>query len=240
MVITVRVRFLCVFILFSSFESQLFCQDELVSIQTSDTGTAYIGCDDEEARIIEVKKEADREYTTFRLVEGLANRDDMSFESAVEPSFYLRHQNGRIKLHEFQDRGLFKRDATFKKTGGLLDPLDPALVSFESFNFPNYFLVRKEEKLYIEPFADSGSYKRDATFRITPPNWNGTNPVVRSINTPKMHINAKWIRNFLLFILFGSLIIAGSVASTILRSSKKPTQKRKNARPRRPRSPSHT
>jgi hypothetical protein len=90
----------------------------------------------------------------------------------------LRHQDFRIKLHEFNpplvgpnprpetpEEKLLREDCTFTVRQGLADL---AGVSFESVNFPGRFIRHRDSHLFVEP-ADSDLARRDATFLVAPP-----------------------------------------------------------------------
>jgi len=90
----------------------------------------------------------------------------------------LRHQDFRIKLHEFNppisgpnprpetpEEQLLREDCTFTIRQGLADS---AGVSFESINFPGRFIRHRDFHLFLEP-ADSDLARRDATFLKAPP-----------------------------------------------------------------------
>jgi Alpha-L-arabinofuranosidase B (ABFB) domain len=90
----------------------------------------------------------------------------------------LRHENFRIKLHEFTtglDAGpetpehkLLREDCSFILMRGLADPSNPFSVSFRSFNFPTRFIRHRDFHLFLEePVGDLGL--RDATFTIVDP-----------------------------------------------------------------------
>jgi hypothetical protein len=75
---------------------------------------------------------------------GLADPSLVSFEATNHPGYFLRHSNFKLRLEtEKKDDTTFKHDATFKIVPGLADPADPALVSLEAINFPQYFISVK-------------------------------------------------------------------------------------------------
>ena len=90
----------------------------------------------------------------------------MSFRSANYPKLYLRHQEGRVKLHEIEDADLFKKDASFKRINGLGKG---GWGSFESVNFPDHFIRHKDGELWVEKNDGSDLFAQDATFRIVEP-----------------------------------------------------------------------
>jgi hypothetical protein len=85
-----------------------------------------------------------------------------SFESRNFPGFFIRHQNSRLKLGKFEDRELFRKDATFCIRPGLADPQRGS--SFESFNFPGRFIRQKNFELYIQRDDGTALFKKDGTY----------------------------------------------------------------------------
>lgn len=122
--------------------------------------------------IITITSESDRQDSTFKIVPGLAGPKYISFESVNHPGFYLRHQDARIKLHQYANDDLFKKDATFKIVKGLADN---TWMSFESVNYPGYYIRHDYGHLYISKGSDS-LFRKDVTFKIDAPNWTPPTP----------------------------------------------------------------
>jgi hypothetical protein len=196
-------------------------ENQLASIESFDNPSLYIGAKTADAGIYSAQSETDKEYTTFRIIPGLANRDCVSFESALLPNFYLRHQDGLIRLQGREKDNLFADDATFRKTSGLANPLDPSLVSFESVNFPGRYICHRDSKLFIDPDNMSAAFKQNATWKIKPPNWSGTNPKAKLDLKQKPLVISKGTINLLILLALGSAAIALSVFFTISRDKKK-------------------
>ncbi len=98
------------------------------------------------------------------------------------PLHVFRHQDFRLKLHEFNpglipppelgsprpetpEERLLREDASFFIEPGLADP---NLISFRSLNFPDRFIRHRNFHLFVEA-ADSDLARSDATFRLTEP-----------------------------------------------------------------------
>ena len=132
------------------------------------------------AELSAVASDLDRADATFEMVNGLADRNLVSFRSVNFPLHFLRHQDFRVKLHEGPntplvppgstpppeppDMQLMRKDATFAMIPGLVDP---NAVSFRSFNFPNRFLRHRDFHLFVEE-VHSDLDRKDATFMVVP------------------------------------------------------------------------
>jgi hypothetical protein len=100
--------------------------------------------------------------SAFKVVRGLAGSCN-SFESKNFPRFYIRHQDFRLKLNKFENKDLFRRDATFCIRKGLANP---EFSSFESLNYPGRFMRHQNFEFHIHPNDGSDLFKKDATFII--------------------------------------------------------------------------
>jgi hypothetical protein len=58
---------------------------------------------------------------------------------------------------------LDKKDATFKSVPGLAGGL-----SFESLNFPGYYLRHKNFRIFLERVTDTEQFRKDASFMVIP------------------------------------------------------------------------
>lgn len=113
------------------------------------------------------KNDASFELAPCLAISG-GSTDYFSFKSFNYPNFYLRHQNGRLKLNEkpAADDNLYNEDASFKIVIGLADS---HAVSFQSKNYPKSYIRHREGHLWVEPNDGSTLFKNDATFRILAP-----------------------------------------------------------------------
>jgi len=116
--------------------------------------------------ITPISSDLDRKDSTFRMAPGLADSQLVSFESVNYPGHYLRHQDFRLKLQKSDGSQLFRQDATFKLGPGLADG---SWSSFESINYPGHFIRHRNFHLYLERGNDD-LFRKDSTFRISPPN----------------------------------------------------------------------
>lgn len=125
-----------------------------------------------------IVSELDRNDATFSIRNDATPGTVANIRSNNFPTMCLRHQDFRIKLHEFNpglippnprpetpEEKLLREDSTFNVVRGLADP---AGVSFESVNIPGRFIRHRDFHLFLEP-ADSDLARRDATFIVVPP-----------------------------------------------------------------------
>lgn len=78
------------------------------------------------------------------------------------PGYYLRHQNGIIKMAKNDGTTTFRKDASFKMVPGLADS---SCKSFESYNYPGAYIRHSNYRLYIH-YINGSLAQQDATFRI--------------------------------------------------------------------------
>jgi hypothetical protein len=91
---------------------------------------------------------------------GLADRLCVSFESANDPGYYLRHFDFEIYLGQDDGSGQFALDATFCRRPGNSGQDS----SFESYNSPSMYIRHYDYVVYLA--SDGGSLQRD-----TPTLW---------------------------------------------------------------------
>ncbi|WP_051722867.1 AbfB domain-containing protein [Streptomyces albus] len=104
--------------------------------------------------------EADAKDATFTVTPGLADDKCYSFKTAN--GRYLRQQDFRIRVSAMQETGLFRQDATFCATEGMV----AGATSFESYNFPGRFLRHHDFKLRLDRPDGSDLFKQDSSFRV--------------------------------------------------------------------------
>jgi hypothetical protein len=121
-----------------------------------------------------IQSDLDRNDATFFLGNAPQINNPVWFRPVNFPLHVLRHQDFRIKLHEWNpsliplgvrfsetpEQQLLREDATFIVRRGNADPNG---VSFESFNRPGRFIRHRDFHLFVEP-ADSDLAKKDSTF----------------------------------------------------------------------------
>ena len=101
------------------------------------------------------------------MVEGLTGQGEaISFESVDKPAHYLRHYGYMIYL-EPKDGGrnphIFDEDATFYLRK---DKFFKCYYSYESVNYPGYYIRHEGFMLKISKEIDTDLYKNDASFKI--------------------------------------------------------------------------
>lgn len=106
----------------------------------------------------------DNDDFKFRVVEGLAGENSISFESVNFPDYYLRHVNFVLFLAPREDSEVFKNDSSFIVKEGLSNS---NLVSFEAVNFPGYYLRHSSFAFFINENDNSNIFKEDATFILS-------------------------------------------------------------------------
>ena len=128
-----------------------------------------------------VTNDQDAADARFSIRHGLADDGGVSFESVNFPTFFLRHQDFRLKLQQNSGDDLFKQDATFLWRPGLASMGDFSAAdqcSFESINFPGLFIRHRDFHLFVEDSSvNPDTYAADATFGIllSPPKESDPN-----------------------------------------------------------------
>jgi hypothetical protein len=91
-----------------------------------------------------------------------------TLESLNYPGYFVRHQDYRGKINPFNpsQRNLFIRDASFKQVAGLSAPSDPSLVSFESENYPGYYLRHRNYEIWLDKNNNTDLFRKDASFKV--------------------------------------------------------------------------
>lgn len=117
----------------------------------------------------------------------------LSFVPMNQPEMCMRHQNFRVKLTPITSE-LDMKDATFEIVSGLADP---SCVSFESINYPGYFLRHRNFECWLDRASTDDLFKKDATFRPTPGLANASHISFESLNYPGRFIRQ---RNLLLYL----------------------------------------
>jgi len=131
---------------------------------------------------------------------------------------YARHRNFRGELTEISS-DLDKLDATFKVVQGLADS---KYVSFESKNYPGYFLRHRNFELWLDRNDNSDPFKKDATFVLAAARASSACPAwssLQSLNYPDRFVRH---RNFVLYLEQGSGEPFGSDATFRLVAPKAP------------------
>ena len=103
--------------------------------------------------------------SSFMVVPGLAGKG-VSFKSVSYPNRYIRHKNGKLFVDVSDGKDLFKKDATFYVRYGLGASQSKFGISFESFNYPGYFIghVGASFRLQIVKMVNSAAFKMSTTW----------------------------------------------------------------------------
>jgi hypothetical protein len=141
----------------------------LLSLQSANYPGLFVRHKDYGGRIDPIVTDLDKQTSTFRLVGGLANSDDVSLEAANLPGYYLVVEGSAIMLRpRTPNDAQFDLNATFVQRPGLSDP---ALISFESLAQPGKYVRHSSYMLFAHAPDDSDLFKKDASFTQMPPNW---------------------------------------------------------------------
>ena len=104
------------------------------------------------------------------------------FESVNYPNFFIRHRCFECWLDKFGACGgeaLFKLDSSFK----VIEGLSNCGVSFQSQNYPEYYLTQKDGLIRIEN-ASNPNLKKDATWRMVGGLWPDNKGDTYSLSYP--------------------------------------------------------
>jgi hypothetical protein len=105
----------------------------------------------------------DRAGATFEAVAGLAGTGCVSFR--VTDGRYLRHSSWRLRLDRDNGTALFRGDATFCPRRGSI----PGTTSWESQNYPGWFLRHVGDVLWVDRSDASAGFGEDSSFRVRAP-----------------------------------------------------------------------
>jgi len=101
--------------------------------------------------------------SSFKIVRGLDGKG-ISFESVNYPGHFLRRnrKNWNLDLNSNDQSSLFKKDASFMVRKALDDKA--GAVSFESINYPGYYIAHLGFRVFIRKFQNTALYKHDASW----------------------------------------------------------------------------
>ncbi|MBM7570687.1 AbfB domain-containing protein [Aquibacillus albus] len=102
------------------------------------------------------------EHSQWKLVEGLADSDAVSFESIAYPNYYLKAYNFVLRLEKLDGSEEFKQEATFKKINGLSGV---GGTSFISYKHPHKYIKQDGAFLRVSEVT-TDTEKQAATFDI--------------------------------------------------------------------------
>lgn len=104
-----------------------------------------------------------RQQAVFEVVAGLADPSCLSFRAP--DGRYLRHMMWRLRLTADERTALFRGDATFCVKAGAVD----SSVSFESSNYPGWYLRHRNDELWVDQSNGSAAFRADSSFLVRPP-----------------------------------------------------------------------
>ena len=99
----------------------------------------------------------------FNVVHGLSGRA-VSLQLRDNPDMYIRHHGGMCFVEENDGSQMFEDDSTFivhstGLAGGMMSS-----VSFESINFPGFFISHSADRVQIIQYSDTDDYKQNSSW----------------------------------------------------------------------------
>jgi hypothetical protein len=112
----------------------------------------------------------DSNFIVARALSG--HEGAVSFRSVNFPNRYLRHSGFVLWLHEYQNDPLYQHDASFHIRDGFVSGVDAKNVqylSFESVNYPSFFMQRNDNGAQSSVKVHDFSIKFDnaATWKVS-------------------------------------------------------------------------
>ncbi|MDP4181204.1 MAG: AbfB domain-containing protein [Bacillota bacterium] len=95
---------------------------------------------------------------------------------------FIQHRGFRGRI---SDETLFTDDALFKLVPGLADP---SCISFESKNYPGYYLMHDNFKIYLKKYDGSANFRECATFKMVSGLADKDSVSFESFNYPNRYI----------------------------------------------------
>lgn len=130
------------------------------------------------------------EYQSARAVTGAAwpsltmQATMVSLQSYNYQTHFIRHANFLGEITHIASE-LDRRDSTFKMVPGLADS---RYISFESVNYPGYYLRHQDFRLRLHQSDGSQLFRADATFKMGPGLADGSWLSFESFNYPGHYI----------------------------------------------------
>lgn len=113
----------------------------------------------------------------------------VSLQASNYPGKYIRHSNSLGMLDTIKETdALAKKDSSFKMVPGLAGGDS---WSFESVNFPGYFLRHKDYRVILEKKSNDKDFKESASFREVPPLAGKDGVSYDSVNYPGSYLRHK-------------------------------------------------
>ena len=150
-------------------------EETLLSLQSSNFPERFVRHTSYRGRIDPIASELEKKDSTFRQVPGLADDAHISLEAVNFPNYFLTVEGNTVMLRERPPGDAeFDKNATFIRHTGLKsnDPLS-AEVSFESYAQRDKYVRHSGYVLFVKESDGSDTFKADATFVQTAPNYAG-------------------------------------------------------------------
>ncbi len=98
----------------------------------------------------------------LNIIQG--NDTRFSLESATAPNSFVRHASFLGYRHPFENTSLYKSDSSWIQRA----PLNgrPGFISFESVNYPNYFIVNEGGRMALKPKTEDIIFIRRASWKV--------------------------------------------------------------------------
>jgi hypothetical protein len=100
---------------------------------------------------------ATKTAANFTVVAGLADPTCFSFTAGGR---YLRHSYFRLRWDFNDGSRLFTKDTTFCARTGAVS----GSILLESKNYPNYFVTKVDDELWIKPAENTAAYRTNTSF----------------------------------------------------------------------------
>jgi len=101
----------------------------------------------------------------FLIRSGLHGNGGISFESKTFPGRYIRHRDFLCWLETDDGSELFEKDATFLVKEPLVVDDTTGFVSYESINYPGFYLRHQNFRLKLSEGDGSDLFRNDATWK---------------------------------------------------------------------------
>lgn len=118
------------------------------------------------------------------LCQPILAKDWMALQSVNYKDFYCRHRNGLGELTKIVS-DLDWEDGSFRYVSPGL--AGPGTVSFESKNYPGWYLIHVEYRIKLKKFDGSETFKGDASFKEVP-GLTGSNTSFDSFSYPGSYL----------------------------------------------------
>ncbi len=110
-----------------------------------------------------------------------------SLQSYNDSNHFVRHRDFLGEITTISS-DLDKKDATFKIVSGLADS---KCISFESINYPKYYLRHEDFRVKLNEYSDDELFKKDATFKKVEGLAKTSGASFESYNYPGYYIRQK-------------------------------------------------